>query len=224
MLSYTLKDYYHIYMSSMKKTILKAIPLFILMWTMWSAYRAFVLPHFPQGIIFEILDSVVLKALVWVIPFIIFTKLLRPQTLFGAPFPWLPCLILLCVSTAFLFTIRLLNGLQNTYIVFEWMFIVFSLSAGVLEELSFRGGFFAMTEDRLGFWGAALLNGAMFTLYHYPELLLGQWQGLISWRCLLIFVMGFVFCWMYRKWRNLALNMVVHTFWDVLSFLFCLAG
>ena len=157
-------------------------------------------------------------------PFIIFTKLLRPQTLFGAPFPWLPCLILLCVSTAFLFTIRLLNGLQNTYIVFEWMFIVFSLSAGVLEELSFRGGFFAMTEDRLGFWGAALLNGAMFTLYHYPELLLGQWQGLISWRCLLIFVMGFVFCWMYRKWRNLALNMVVHTFWDVLSFLFCLAG
>ena len=64
----------------------------------------------------------------------------------------------------------------------------------------------------------------MFTLYHYPELLLGRWQGLISWRALLIFGMGVVFCWMFKKWRNLALNMTVHTVWDVLSYLFCLTG
>ncbi|MBQ3265773.1 MAG: CPBP family intramembrane metalloprotease [Ruminococcus sp.] len=208
----------------MKKTVLKAILLYFLMWVLWSAYRAFVLPHFPQSILFEIVDGVVVKALVWVVPFIFFAELLKPKTLFGAPFPWLPCLILLCASTAFLFTVRLLNGLQNTHVIFDRMMIVLSLSAGVLEELSFRGGFFAMTEDRLGFWGAALLNGAMFTLYHYPELLLGQWQGLISLRSILIFVMGVLFCWTYRKWRNLALNMVVHTYWDILSFLFCLTG
>ena len=104
------------------------------------------------------------------------------------------------------------------------MFILFSVSAGVIEELAFRGGYFHLLEEHIGFWPAALINGAMFTLMHYPGLIIGNFSGLISLRTLLIFTMGIVFCFMYHKWKNLALNMTVHTVWDILSYLFCLAG
>ena len=134
-------------------------------------------------------------------------------------------MILLCLSTAFLYTLRLLNGLQGSFVFFDPMFLVLSLSAGVLEELGFRGGLFRLYETAMGFWTAALLNGALFTLFHYPELILGgSWLRLVSLRALLIFAMGVVFCWMFHKWRNLALNMTVHTVWNVLSYLFCLVG
>lgn len=182
------------------------------------------MPTLPAGVATAILDSVVLKALIWLAPFLLFRTRLRSKAFFHAPFPWLPCLILLCASAAFLHSLRILNGLLNTHVVFDPMFIVFSLSAGVIEELSFRGGFFNLQEEAYGFWPAALINGVMFTLFHYPTLLLGHWQELVSLRSALIFAMGVLFCWMYKKWRNLALNMTVHTVWDILSYLFCLAG
>ena len=201
-----------------------SVPVYLLVWLAWAAWVLFAVPRLPlDSVSGSLIDSVAAKALVWLLPLFLLRKLPWKE-LFQGRFPWLACLILLCASAAFLHTLRLLNGLQNTYVFFDPMMLVFSLSAGVIEELSFRGGFFAWQRKRLGFWGAALLNGAMFTLYHYPELLLGQWQGLISLRALLIFTMGVAFCWMYHRWRNLALNMTVHSVWNILSYLFCLAG
>lgn len=82
-----------------------------------------------------------------------------------------------------------------------------------------------MQESAIGFWPAAVTGGVLFTLYHYPELLFGgSFARLLSWRAGLIFVMGIVFSWMFRRWRNLALNMTVHTVWNILSYLFCIAG
>lgn len=176
-----------------------------------------------------LLDSVVLKSLVWAVPFVLLFLASKPRParseLFRTPFPWFACVVLLCLTAAFLYTVRLARGLVNTYAIFDPMFVVLSLSAGVIEEFSFRGGLFRMQEATLGFWPAAVLNGALFTLFHKPELLFGgSWTWLWSWRALLIFVMGMVFCWVFRKWRNLALNMTVHTVWNLLSYLFCIAG
>ena len=202
----------------------KSIVLYVGLWLAWAAWSIFAVPQLPGGTVTALLDSTLVKALIWLSPILIFRRHIKQTALFQRPFPWLACLILLCATVAFLHTLRLLNGLQNTYVIFDPMFIVFSLSAGVIEELSFRGGFFNIMDSIHGFWPAALINGAMFTLFHYPELLLGQWQGLVSWRTLLIFSMGLVFCWMFKKWRNLALNMTVHTAWNILSYLFCLTG
>lgn len=201
--------------------------LFVAQWLIWSVWQIFAVPELPAGTGWLLLESVVAKGLVWAAPVILILCLTREKQnkLFKEPFPWLACVVLLCLTTAFLYTVRLASGLANTHAIFDPMFLVFSLSAGVFEEISFRGGLFNFQESKLGFWPAALLNGAMFTLYHYPELLFGgSWAMLLSWRSLLIFTMGIVFCWMFRKWRNLALNMTVHTVWDVLSFLFCIAG
>lgn len=207
-----------------RKDVILPILVFILMWLIWAAWAMLAVPQLPMDAVTGALtDSVAVKVLVWVLPLILLRKL-RRKKLFQGRFPWFACLILLCATAAFLHTLRLLNGLQDTHVIFDPMMIVFSLSAGVLEELSFRGGFFDWMREKHGFWYAALLNGAMFTLYHYPELLLGYWQGLLSLRTLLIFTMGVTFCWMYHRWRTLALNMTVHTVWDILSYLFCLTG
>lgn len=221
------------------------------MWLLWAVWTLFLVPLLPDNTWMILLDNIGVKALIWIGP-LLCLKRLRFRELFRGKFPWLPCVALLCAATAFLHTVRLLNGLQESHVIFDPMMIVLSLAAGVIEELSFRGGFFTWEKDQLPatavghqddglalredvnaspkrqfdkvFWQAAILNGVMFTLYHYPELLRGQWQGLISLRALLIFTMGIVFCWMYKRWQNLALNMTVHTVWNVLSYLFCLAG
>lgn len=219
-------------MKAMRKSALRGLfllPVFACQWLIWGVWQFFVMPQLPAGIAMTLLDSVVIKGLIWAAPFVLLFRIgkQRParSDLFRAPFPWLACVILLCLTTVFLYTVRLSRGLVHTYVRFDPMFVVFSLSAGVFEEISFRGGLFRLQAPKLGFWPAALLNGVLFTLYHYPELLFGgSWMRLLSWRALLIFTMGIVFCWMFRKWRNLALNMTVHTVWDVLSYLFCIAG
>lgn len=206
----------------MKKSA--SIILYLCIWFVWAAWEQFIMPMLPNGTLTTILHSTVVKALIWIAPFLLFRGQFKSKEFFRTPFPWLACVALLCVSAAFLHTLRIVNGLLHTYIFFDPMFLLFSLSAGVIEELSFRGGFLNLQEQEFGFWPAALINGAMFTLYHYPELLIGQWQALISLRSVLIFAMGVVFCWTYKKWRNLALNMTVHSVWNILSYLFCLAG
>ena len=121
------------------------------MWLVWSAWTLFLLPRIALGQTeLALLDSVAAKAAVWVLPLALLGRL-RRRELFGRPFPWLPCLVLLCGVTAFLHTLRLLNGLQNTHVIFDPMFILFSLTAGIWEELSFRGGLFAWQEKTLAF-------------------------------------------------------------------------
>ena len=199
-----------------------AIQLFL--WALWQKWAIL-----PYGALSAVVDAVVIKGILWAVPFLLvlqrFAGLVEGRRLFAEPFPWLPCVVILCLSAAFLFTVRLLNGLVNTYPIFDPLSLLFSLSAGVIEEFCFRGGYFNIVEPKLGFWPAAVLNGAAFTLYHYPGLFFGEsWVQLLSLRALLIFVMGVLFCWMFRKWRNLALNMTVHAIWDILSYLFCLTG
>ncbi len=216
----------------MKRACRAAFPLllFAILWIAWAAWSCWLLPRLPATPGTELLHSVGVKALLWVAPPLLLWRRSREMRflplsrLFTEPFPWLAALVLLCLSTAFLYTVRLLNGLQNTFVIFEPMMIILSVSAGVIEELSFRGGFFNLQEPALGFWPAALINGAMFVLLHYPELLFGgSWMQLISLRALLIFVMGAIFCWMFHKWKNLALNMTIHGAWNILSYLFFLA-
>lgn len=210
--------------------LISAPGLWLGLWLIWALWQQFLLPQVQPYRLNVAVDLLLAKPVVWgALPCILFLRRWKTgekpvRDLFAKPFPVTACVILLCLTAAFLHTVRLVQGLGSTYAGLDWIAVLISLSAGVVEEFGFRGCIFTHQESWLGFWPAAVLNGAMFTLFHYPELLLGgSFAQLISWRGLLIFVMGIVFCWMFRKWRNLALNMVVHTVWDILSFLFCLA-
>lgn len=206
-----------------------SISLFVLIWILYGLWQQLLLPQVPGYWIPVLTDSLLVKPLLW--GFLPCVLRFRNRNLgralgeswFSGQFPGLACIALCSLSLCFLHTIRLFQGLGNTYVVWDWMYLVFSLSAGIVEEAGFRGCCFLELEKGLGFWPGALISSTLFTLYHYPELLFGgSLLCLVSWRALLIFVMGMVFCWMQKKWNNLALNMVVHTVWDILSYLFCL--
>lgn len=199
--------------------------LFLALWLIWSLWQHFMPPQRPM----LLADVLLAKPLVWgVIPLAVLFRSQKSTTkqlrgFFEGQFPIFPCIVFLCSAAAFLHTIRLLQGLGNSFVIFNWMMVLSSLSAGVVEELGFRGCFFTRHRENMSFWPAAVLNGLIFTAYHYTELLFGgDFDILLSWRPLLIFTMGILFCWMFHKWKNLALNMVVHIVWDILSFLFCL--
>ena len=201
--------------------------LYAAMWSVWSVWMIRLSPMGGGSVWAALLEALLAKPFVWILPpaLLLWRDRGAFRSLFASSFPWIPCFVALCLTVAFLYTLRLVNGLQGTYAVFDPMFLAFSLSAGVVEELSFRGCFFLLHKESLGLWAAAALNGVLFTLYHYPGLLFGlSWGALLSLRALLLFVMGAVFCFLFWRWRNLALTMTVHTVWNLLSYLFCLAG
>lgn len=205
--------------------IIRALLLYIALWLAWSVLKPAVVNILPQGALLTTIVYVLFEGVVWgLIPFLLLLKEKRLHELTKGKFPVFSCVILLCVCMAFLHTLRLLYGLQDTHVVFTSDMVVLSVAAGVIEEITFRGYFFTSIRKWLGFWLAAWISSLMFLLYHFPELITGQWRGLVSWRALLIFGMGIVFCWMTEKWKNLYLIITVHTVWDLLSCLFCLAG
>ena len=209
--------------------LVKTLALYTVSWFLWAFWSLCGAGNSENAVVGLLLDTVFVKAGIWLLIPVLYMKakrkriFLKKEDLFAARFPWLACLILLCLTTVFLHTVRLLRGLIQTNAVFHWSMLITSLSAGVIEELSFRGYYFEAQRKQVGFWPAALLNGMLFTLFHYPELLFGQnFFQVLSIRGLLLFTMGVVFCWMFKRWRNIALNITVHSVWNILIFLFCL--
>lgn len=207
-----------------------SLAIYIAVWFLWAFWKHTGAIRL-DGIEGTVLEALVVKTAVWAVPAILFMRrdsgawMIKPAHLFSAPFPWLACVILLCASAGFLQTVRMANGLAGTHILFHWVFIVSSLSAGITEEFAFRGFYFNLHADAIGMWPAALLNGVLFMVYHYPGILFGEsLVHLISLRGLLLFAMGVLFCWMFKRWKNLALPMTVHTVWDVLTYYFGLFG
>lgn len=172
-----------------------------------------------------------MKALIWVGP--LFGAIISkkscwfefPGRVFCTSFPLVPLLAMLCATVCFLYTVRVANGLQNTLVLWNWYYLLFSLSAGVIEEISFRGFFFNRMAKPLGVVPAALANGALFALYHYPEVIMRfQFGGLFSLRFVMLYVVGVLFCLAFAKWRNLWLTIIVHSVWNLTSYLWALAG
>ena len=181
-----------------------------------------------SSLIALILDSVIVKGIIWAgIPLALLhgakeTIVPIGLRLFTSRIPLLPCLIAVCLSAAFLNTVRMLNGLMNTHIIFDFGMIVLSVTAGVFEEIGFRGCMFNAQQKSLGFLPAAAINGLMFVLFHYPGLIVGDISGILSLRSLMIFIVGVLFCWMFKQWKSLPMLMIVHVAWDIMSYLFCL--
>lgn len=206
-----------------------SILLYVVLWTLWSLLYLADFWRESAGWI-ALFSGVLLKGVVWLsMPTAIFAKGkiawdIEPKNFIQRKFPAFAFVVFLCISTAFLHTIRLINGLQNTYVRWDDSFILLSLAAGVIEETAFRGFFFNIHEPVMGVWRAAAVNGVLFALYHYPELLLGQFHSMLSLRTVFLFCMGVVFCLMFHQWRNLTFNMAAHTCWNIISYLFCLVG
>lgn len=212
-----------------QKTLLHNLCLFMGSYTLWSLWQIYAEPTLLSGVNWGTYGSVLVKGVIWTTPMFLIWKregwLVRPSKAFFSPLPWLPCLGMLCAAVCFLYTIRLAAGRQNAGFSWEYSFLLFSVSAGVIEEVAFRGLLFNRLAPALGIFPAAMMNGLMFALFHYPRLLVGQgWMQLASPRFLMLFCVGTLFSLAFARWKNLWLLIIVHSVWNILSYLFALTG
>lgn len=196
----------------------------------WSAWTVYVVPEVASIGGFHWLETF-LKCVIWVTPFLVAAIsnkdcwLESPGRVFCASFPFVPLLAMLCATVCFLYTLRVVNGLQNTFALWNWHYLLFSLSAGITEEIAFRGFIFNRMANPLGVIPAALVNGAIFAIYHYPEVIMRfQFVGIFSLRFVMLYAVGVLFCMAFAKWRNLWLTIIVHSVWNLISYLWALAG
>lgn len=214
------------------RRIVRSLVFYVTVYVLWSLWRRWGGALLPPGAGSALLEAVAVKNMIWLAPFLPVLRdrredgwLILPWQLFATPFPKLACLTLLCVSAVFLHTVRIASGSLNTIVLFDPVFVILSLCAGMTEEFMFRGILFNRQAAVLGVARAAALNGLLFALIHYPGLVWGQeWRELVSFRTLLIFVMGVLFCLALARWKNLALTMTVHTVWNILSYWLGLSG
>ncbi len=172
----------------------------------------------------------VVKALVWLGPMLFFLLrkdekwLIAPRDMFISPFPWLPSLVGLCLTAAFLHTMHILLVGIDTWGIFQPMWIFLSLGAALIEELAFRGFLFNRQAAAHGAIKAALINGLLFALYHFPEFIIGQnLHALLGLRFWVIAVMGYVFSMTFAKWKNLGMTMIIHFVWNMLCHWFAIS-
>lgn len=206
-----------------------SLGMYAVMWFFWSIWNKAVPLWENDWFVISVLRDAAALTLIWIGPWLL---LLRKQEGWSVPlkkmFAWPPLLICvsqLCVSTAVLYTIRHMSGNGNVLVIFDIWMVFLSLKAGILEELAFRGFFFNWQAKTLGTLRAALINGILFALYHYPGLLDETAVGdLFGFRGALLFIMGILLSLSFGKWNSLPLNMVVHAVWNLLSYLFGLAG
>lgn len=195
----------------------------------WSAWQLLMLPNLSVTGIFWL--NLAVKGMIWTSPFLLVVVLKKeygivsPERMLFASFSVIPFLILLCTSVCFLYTVRVVNGLQGTFVLWNWRFLALAASAGVFEEIAFRGYFFNKMAKPLGIYPAALCNGVLFAVYHYPEFFIRlDPMGFLSLRFLMLFTVGVVFCLVFAKWKSLWPTVIVHTLWNLLSYLWALAG
>ena len=89
-------------------SVLAATAVFLLLWILWSVWQCLILPTLKFSTdAMMILDSVVVKGVLWAaIPLALLKfhdrGLVPFRQLFSGEFPWLPCLVAVTLSAAFL--------------------------------------------------------------------------------------------------------------------------
>ena len=195
-------------------------------WAAWCLTEGRLL---PSGLAASFIADTAVKAVIWLLPLSAFllrrdTKwLISPRELFRAPFPWQATFIGLCLTAAYLHTMHILLVGIDVWGLFQPMWIYLSLSAAVIEEIAFRGLLFNLQAPALGVKKAAVVNGLLFAVYHYPEFLVGQnLTALLGYRFWMIAVMGAVFSLVFAKWKRLEMTLVIHFTWNMLCHWFAL--
>ena len=201
--------------------------VYIGMYAAWSLWQIFAQPLLIGPGWIPSLLNIAVKALIWLGPLVFYRKAqgwkIAPREMFTSPFPWFGCLAMVCGSVAFLQTVRILSGRMDSHLIWDPIFILFSASAGVIEEISFRGFIFNRQAAFAGMLPAALINGMLFAVFHYPSWIIGQGFLLFfTWRFWMLVVVGILFSMAFAKWKNIWLTIAVHTFWNLLSYLWAL--
>lgn len=205
----------------------------IVFYTLWTIFEFAVKDKLnsliPSEMICQLVKSGVIKNLVWTLPAILLVRRFQSEAfvplkeMFTAktdPLKYLPILIM--------FTVYVLAGsiLKNGRLAVSDRFgmdkIIIVLFVGLTEETVFRGWLLNVTilGDRK--WRYVIINAFMFLAIHFPRwihegIFIGELMGFGFFA---IMALSVIFGWTFIKSRNLLVPIVLHTYWDLLMFMF----
>ena len=176
----------------------------------------------------SVVDATVIQSALWLIPTLLYLRCRNPA-LYWSPkdlvfsrFPWRDGVILSCLCLCAQQTIRL-HAYESTMVRFGFqpIFLVLAFCTGFKEELFFRGFLLNCMLKKWSKRAAVIISSLCFVLYHYPQLFFGtSFMQVFSLRSVQIFVMSVVLSASVIKSRNITISIWLHTFWNLLSYLF----
>jgi membrane protease YdiL (CAAX protease family)/predicted permease len=106
------------------------------------------------------------------------------------------------------------------FFTFGWFAIIFNLRPAIMEEITFRGVILSLQKKRYTQTTVILLNGIIFGLFHYINLLTIPDPFSISIQVFFASCLGITFSYMYFKTKSIIPGIIVHFLINVFGILF----
>ncbi|MFX1470747.1 MAG: lysostaphin resistance A-like protein, partial [Promethearchaeota archaeon] len=103
---------------------------------------------------------------------------------------------------------------------YNWLIFVFAFLPGIWEEIAFRGVILNLQLQKYNKYTVVFLNGILFGLYHFVNMLLGQEFFPTLFQIFYASFMGFSFAYMYIKTKSLLPSIILHYLLDSVGLLF----
>ena len=109
---------------------------------------------------------------------------------------------------------------EPTLFNFGWFLFIFMLIPGIWEEVTFRGIILNLQLKRYSQATSIILNGVLFGLFHFVNLLFGQNLYITSMQVIYASCLGIAFSYMYIKTQSLLPSILAHYLINSVGLLF----
>ena len=204
-------------------------------YTIWTLFEFFGKPIIedicPGEISSQIVKTVVIKNLVWVLPAALLIHHYKDDVciglkeMFTAKVKWLKFLPVFLLFVLYpLVTSYLKKGALTLSNDFGTKEIIIYSFVGITEEMVFRGWLLNATvgREQQNKWKAILLNSVMFVAIHIPTWTIhGQLAGaFLRFGFVQIFILSIIFSVTFLKSRNILVPVALHMIFDFLMDMF----
>lgn len=199
-------------------------------WTAWELWaKGLITSAVPNAYLSQFIKSGVIKNLVWTLPALLLVKRFESGVYVGAKEMFTAKVNVLKYLPIFLvFTVYLLGGaflLKGGLAIsesfgFEKLIIV--LFVGITEETVFRGWLLNAALGEKKKWLPVAVNALMFLLIHFPVWIHeGKFAANFqSFGFLGVLILSVIFSVTFIKSKNIWIPVALHSYWDLLMFLF----
>lgn len=213
-----------------KTALIIYLLVFYGVWTAWEFWaKGLITAAVPNAYLSQFVKSGVIKNIVWVLPAVLLVKRFESETYVGAKEMFTKKVNVLKYLPIFLiFTVYLLVGtfLQKGKIAISETFgldkLIIVLFVGITEETVFRGWLLNATLGERKKQLSVAANALMFLLIHFPV-----WihdgvfiENFRSFGFLSILILSVIFGVTFIKSKSIWVPLTLHTYWDLLMFLF----
>lgn len=212
------------------KALIFYLPVF---YGFWAIGELFLFEQIRLLLNNEVLSQLVINALiknlVWTLPAVIMIYHFKDDVyvtlkdIFSSKVNWLKYVPIFLLFTIFLIGDAIMvNGKLAISSEFGFDDVIDLLFVGVTEEMVFRGWLLNVTIKEDKKWRYIIINALMFLAIHFPiwihnGIFVSSFTG-FGFLCVII--LSVIFSYTFIKSKNILVPIALHTYWDLLMFMF----